>query len=164
MEVTESNFIQLNVANRDSELRAPPGFESKLQDFENQRSSEDKMKMIQNKAWTMAISPASSIFMNFILFYFVGTSLNIYSLVMIFTVISGQIKGLLGTRDKFREFEHYHLKELGFYKLIYSAINLALLGYSMYNFSKMGMLPFSPSDYVDVLPANPVNVDIVNFQ
>ncbi len=163
MEVNPNNFIDLNVRGKDTEVSVPIGFENKTIDFETKRSGEDKLKLVQNKAWQMAISPASSIFMNFILFYFVGSSLNVYSLMMIFTVISGQIKGLLGTRDKFREFEPYHMKELSFYKLIYVVINIALLGYSLYNFSKMGMIPLSPSDYVDVLPANPVHVDIVHF-
>lgn len=44
------------------------------------------------------------------------------------------------------------MSELGFYKLIYFGANFAILGFIAYKFSGMGLLPLSPSDYVDLLP------------
>ena len=44
------------------------------------------------------------------------------------------------------------MSELGFYKLIYLGANLAILGFIAFKFSGMGLLPLSPSDYVDLLP------------
>lgn len=44
------------------------------------------------------------------------------------------------------------MPELSFYKLIYLGANLVILTFIAYKFSGMGLLPLSPSDYVDLLP------------
>lgn len=46
------------------------------------------------------------------------------------------------------------MTELSFYKFIYICANVAILGFIAYKFSGMGLLPLSPSDYVDLLPQN----------
>ena len=38
------------------------------------------------------------------------------------------------------------------YKLIYSALNILTLGVVMYKLSKMGLLSFSSSAYIDMIP------------
>ena len=149
------DFIDLNNKQKSDDMPKPAGFEKNPINFEATQSNADKMKLVQNKAWSIAVSPASSIFMNFILFYFVGSSLNIYTLIMIFTLIINQLKSLIGINEKFKEFEPYKMQELTFYKLIYFCINAALLGYSSYKLYHMGLLPLSPADYVDLLPSVP---------
>ena len=47
-----------------------------------------------------------------------------------------------------------NLYQLCIYKLIYIAANLFILGFIAYKFYGMGLLPLSPSDYVDLLPQN----------
>ena len=150
------DFIDLNNKQRSNDLPKPPSWEKQAVNIENNTNSAEKLKLLQNKAWSTAISPASGIFINFILFYFVGNSLNIYTLIMIFSLIMNQIRSLIGIRDKFREFESYKIQELSFYKLIYFSINAALLGYSAYRLYHIGLLPLSPADYVDLLPRNPM--------
>ena len=149
------DFIDLNNKLKSAEMPKPAGFEKNNVNFEATQSNADKLKLIQNKAWQIAVSPMSSIFMNFILFYFVGGSLNIYTLIMIFTLIINQLKSLIGINEKFKEFEPYKMQEITFYKFIYFCINAALLGYSSYKLYHMGLLPLSPADYIDLLPGVP---------
>ena len=56
-------------------------------------------------------------------------------------------------------FEPYqHLTTgLAKYKAIYLAINLVLLGVVVYKLSMMGLLPVSPIDYIDLIPAYKVH-------
>lgn len=157
------NFINLNLNRGETDLKAPPGFEARPVDMETGGSGRERQQILQTKAWNIAISPASSIFMNFIMFWMVGNSLSIYTLFFVFTMISSQVKNLFGVNDKFREFEGLKMKELGFYKLIYFAINLVVFGFCCYKLAGMGLLPFNPSDYIDLLPSNNVDVDVVRF-
>lgn len=43
-------------------------------------------------------------------------------------------------------------KSLTMYKMIYAGINLLCLGVVVYKLSKMGLLSFSPSAYIDMIP------------
>ena len=164
MIVSQKNFINLNLPRSETDLKTPPGYESRPVDLETQGSGREKIQILQNKAWQVAISPASSIFMNFIMFWMIGSSLSIYTLFFVFTMISSQVKNLLGTNERFKEFEGFKLKEIGFYKLIYFLINLAVFGFCLYKLSGMGLLPFSPSDYVDLLPENDISAVIVRYK
>ena len=57
---------------------------------------------ILNKAWSTAISPATGFFMYFIMFYFFGSSLNIYTLIMFFSVAINHFSNISGVNDKFK--------------------------------------------------------------
>ena len=93
----------------------------------------------------------------------VGSSLSIYTLFFVFTMISSQVRNLFGVSDRFKEFEGTKMKELGFYKLIYFGINLAVFAFCCYKLAGMGLLPFNPSDYVDLLPGNNVDAEVARF-
>lgn len=92
--------------------------------------------------------------MYFIMFYFFGSSLNIYTLIMICSVAITHLKNITSIEEKFSAFKAFNLKELPFYKLIYFLANVAILLFLGYKFYNMGLLPLSPVDYVDVLPTN----------
>ena len=163
MILNKASFININVPRAESDFKNPPGFESRPIDFESVGSGRERLQILQNKAWQIAISPASSIFMNFFMFWMIGNSLSIYTLFFVFTMISAQIKNLLGTNEKFREFEGFKMKEITFYKFIYFGINLIVFTFCLYKLAGIGLIPLSPSDYVDLLPENNVNADIVRF-
>ena len=44
------------------------------------------------------------------------------------------------------------VSDLTKYKLMYLGINLILLGIIIYKLSVMGLLPVSPTDYIDLIP------------
>ena len=51
----------------------------------------------------------------------------------------------------FEPYEHM-VSDLTKYKLMYMGINLVLLGIIIYKLSVMGLLPVSPTDYIDLIP------------
>lgn len=53
----------------------------------------------------MAISPLSGFFMYFILFYFMGGSLNIYTIIMYFGVVISHLKNIFSVSEKFAIFK-----------------------------------------------------------
>ena len=69
----------------------------------------------------------------------------------------------MSTKEKFKQFEGSKLKEIGFYKLIYFGINFAVFMFCCYKLAGMRLLPFTPADYVDLLPENNKNMRIVRF-
>lgn len=144
-------FIDLN--NKQSDLNDPPGRQKKVEDYDKGNNSELK-KIMQNRAWTTAISPLTSIFMYVIMFWMMGNSLNIYTLIMICSVGINQIKGIFGVNEKFKVFEQHKFEELSFYKLVYLLVNLAILLFIAYKLFNLGLLPLSPADYVELLPVN----------
>ncbi len=146
-------FIDLRNTNKLEELPKPPGLQTTIENFEN-GSISDKKAILLKKAWSLAISPFSNVFVYLIMFYFLGSHLNIYTLIMFFGLAINHIKNITSLNSKFKAFEQYKFSELGFYKLIFVMINIGVLlfiGYKLYN---LGLLPLSPGDYVDILPIN----------
>ncbi len=81
---------------------------------------------------------------------------------MFFGVAISHIKNIAGIGEKFSSFKQYNLQEVGFYKIVYLLINCAILGFIAYKFNNMGLLPLSPSDYMEYLPENP-DIDKVDL-
>ena len=144
-------FIDIN--NNKSELSDPPGKQKKTEDYDQGNNSELK-KIMQNRAWSAAISPISSVFMYIIMFWMMGNSLNIYTLVMIGSTGINQIKSIMSVNSKFKVFEEHIPSQIGFYKLVYLLVSLAILLFIAYKLFGLGLLPLSPADYVELLPLN----------
>lgn len=152
MDINNPNYVDLTSKSRDNVLPYPPGYQRNVETFEESSRTNEKIKILTDKAFQLAISPASSIFMAFVLFYFLGSTLNIYTLIMLFTFISSQVKTLVNINKTFKDYES--VPQLGFYKFIYFCMNLGIFCYSLSKLYNMGLLPLSPSDYVDLLPIN----------
>ena len=135
-------------------LSYPPFFDRNPQQLEAPTPSSERKKIMAARAWSLAISPAQNAFMLFIMFFFIGGGANIYTFIMIYQVIKGPLGNLAALGERFREFEK-DVAELGFYKVVFALINLAVLGFILYKINGMGLLPLSPSDYIEVLPLNP---------
>ena len=135
------------------ELKAPDGFERAGPAPPAAQSAVEKRRLLQEKAWTLATSPASNVFMVFIMFWFIGSGANIYTLMMIYQLVRGQVTSFTSLREKFRPFER-DVPQLGFYKLVYAAINAAVSAFVLYKVATIGLLPLFPSDYVDLLPTH----------
>jgi hypothetical protein len=135
-----------------SELDVPYGF-SRDFEAEAQTANEDKKKreiMIQ-QAWSLATSPASGIFMNLFFFWMMGNSIHIFTLVFLFSIMYNTIKTISNTNQVFKRFEPIK-NDLLFYKLIYAAINSAVLFLGLYKLYGLGLLPLHPADYVALVP------------
>lgn len=107
----------------------------------------------------MATSPKMQLFMTCILMFFlIGNTISIYSILAVGQSLINSIscifktnKGTLPLISVFEPFENLS-KSLTKYKLIYGVINFAALGVTMYKLSKMGLLSFSSSAYIDMIP------------
>ena len=141
MKLNKHNFIYIN--NIDENEIKPPGYVyiDSIQDESNNKL--EIHRKLEAKAWQTATSPLSSLFMNFVLFYFIGSSISIYSFVMFFSVISSQIKNIVGVSEKFEQFQNKGIKEIVFYKFVYLSINIILLVFSLYKLYHVGLLPLS---------------------
>ena len=146
--------------NSKSDLRWPSGFErSAGSSAEGGQSQSDKREMLQSRAWAIAISPTSNVFMLFLMFYFVGSGVSIYTFIMIVQFIKGPISALMSVGTRFKDFEK-EVPQIGFYKLVYFLLNLGIFGFILYKIMGMGLLPIAPADYVDILPLNPVQTQV----
>ena len=65
-------------------------------------------------------------------------------------MIMSPIKQISGINQQFAQFEHPEVN-LMLPKLAYFAINLFLLGISLYKFSVMGVIPVTPVDWSGII-------------
>ena len=101
-------ILNLNNDDNNVEMPRPPGQQKKIEDFV-EGSSSDMKNFILNKAWQTAISPATGFFMYFIMFYFFGSSLNIYTLIMFCSVAINHLSNITGVNDRFKQFSPFKL-------------------------------------------------------
>ena len=107
----------------------------------------------------IATAPKMQLFMTFmIVYFFIGNSVSIYSIFAIVQSITSSIGSLLRTNKSnkgdnlaFEPFEE-RTKSLLKYKIIFMGINSICIGLVAYKLSKMGLLSFSPSAYIDMIP------------
>jgi len=70
--------------------------------------------------------------------------------MMTIMLVLSPIKAIFGVQEAFKRFEYPGLSLIA-PKLIFFAINVALLGMGIYKFSVMGILPVAPFDWVGLI-------------
>jgi hypothetical protein len=135
-----------------SGLEAPFGYTKSFSAPENTvKDTQRKNTILSSQAKAAAFSPGSQIFMQLFMMWMMGSSLHIFSIFMIYQMMSGPISSMMTVNQKFARFSTLG-NELAFYKLIYIGINLGVLGMGLYKLNTMGLLPLNPSDYVELIP------------
>ena len=120
--------------------------------------SEDNSSLKLKLAWNVAFAPAKSLPMNLIMAYMSGSSLQIFSVMMLFTLFKTPMQALatylasaLGVGSE-SVFERYTTDEnrLSMYlvKLVWVACQVASLGVGVWKIGQMGLLPTSRSDWL----------------
>ena len=104
------------------------------------------------QAWKITVSPLSSSLMLFVMFFFMGKSINIISIMMIFSFLSSQLYNITNVNKKFEHFSNKKLEVVPVYKMIFVFLNLVVVGGICFQLYRIGFLPLNPSDYVDLLP------------
>jgi len=134
-------------------LPDPIGFTKNFGDVAEgeQRSSHQIKEAWEKKIKAFAMSPAQSILMVLLMMWMQGGGLNIFTIFFVFSVIMQPLKGLFGVNQAFKQFEGKGVV-LFPYKLIYAGIQCIVLGIGFYKFYTMGLLPLSPSDWIDLIP------------
>ncbi|KAI9760275.1 MAG: hypothetical protein M4579_001789 [Chaenotheca gracillima] len=107
----------------------------------------DTLKL--KKSWEIALAPAKQIPMNAIMMYMSGNTLQIFSIMMVWMLFTGPVKGLLATNQAFARFETEGTKsKLWGVKAVYMLLQLAALGLGIWKVNQMGLLPTTRSDWL----------------
>lgn len=152
--MSTKGFKRVNLlgGSKKTDVEAPFGFAKETEE-ETYTATEDKKKreILLQQAWNTATSPTGSIFMNVFMFWMMGSSVHIFTLVMMFSLMYNSIKTISGTNEVFKKFDP--IKDaVGFYKLIYMGLNGVVLAFGLYKLYGMGLLPLHAADYVALVP------------
>lgn len=152
-------FKRVNLINttKKSDLELPFGYAKETEEAVY-TAGEDKKKreILLQQAWNTATSPMSSIFMNIFMFWMMGSSVHIFTLVFMFSILYNSVKTIGGTDEVFKKYEAVK-DAVTFYKLIYIALNGVVLAFGLYKLYGMGLLPLHAADYVALVPYMKVN-------
>ncbi|GMK58397.1 hypothetical protein CspeluHIS016_0504290 [Cutaneotrichosporon spelunceum] len=147
--------LDYNVSN--VRVQNPPGFvgaarETAKRDATAAERQSNELKL--KRAWEMAFAPAKSLPMQAIMLYFSGSGVQIFSLGMIFMLVTGPVGAIAGILRAFEPFRTTRADgELTYNQLIPAMLTYALcqgvvfcLG--LYKCGTMGILPTGPADWL----------------
>ena len=83
--------------------------------------------------------------------YMIGNDLTIFTILFLFNFLSAPVKGLLNIGNVYLPYENKGIS-LIYYKFIYLAIQSVMMVIAGYKLSKMGLLPTSAGDWLDIIP------------
>ncbi|KAH7869592.1 hypothetical protein F5879DRAFT_986747 [Lentinula edodes] len=112
----------------------------------------DQLK--DKRAWDLAISPAKSLPMQFFMLYMSGSGVQIFSMGIIFMLLSSPFKNIAGMNEAFASFAPSASKNpksfstMALQKLAYFACNLLTLGVGLWKCRSMGLLPTGTGDWL----------------
>ena len=133
-------------------LTKPPLLPQEEENFESTDRSLEMVEITKSRAFQAALSPGKSVFMYFIVFWMMGSNLNIFTIFFFFNAFMTPIKSILNIENTFNTLQNEYFSDFLFYKLIYVAINIGVLGFVLYKLYGIGLVPLNPSDYLDILP------------
>jgi hypothetical protein len=152
--MASKGFRRVNLLSglKKSDMDVPFGYAKETEELApSTKEDKQKREILLQQAWNTATSPMSSIFMNVFMFWMMGSSVHIFTLVFMFSILYNSIKTIGGTNEVFKKFDL--IKDaIGFYKLIYMGINSVVLLFGLYRLYGMGLLPLHASDYVALVP------------
>ncbi|AET38297.1 chaperone EMC4 Ecym_2581 [Eremothecium cymbalariae DBVPG len=136
----------------------PPGFvksrgsraNTKAQNADTQSNKENINKLQVQKAWHIALQPAKTIPMNFIISYMSGTSLQIIPIMTALMLLSGPIKSVLQMRSAFSAVlgnNDIHSQVIGA-MITYVLFQVVLMGIGLQKLNAMGLIPNTKSDWL----------------
>ena len=97
-------YIDLNKGCK-IDLKAPNNYETRYEKVESseqtQKQKDQQHKILVDRSWSAAKAPMGSVFMNLFMMWMMGNSLHIFTIFMLFSVLSGPIKALMGVNETF---------------------------------------------------------------
>ncbi|KAF2763192.1 hypothetical protein EJ05DRAFT_459997 [Pseudovirgaria hyperparasitica] len=140
-----------------SSIPDPPGFTTAKQQRgasaktpQRKPPTQEEMETLKvKKAWEVAIAPAKQLPMNAIGMYMSGSSLQIFSIMMVFMLFKTPITAVLNIQRTFLPFETPNTSgRLIQVKLVFLATNCAALALGIWKVNQMGLLPTTRSDWL----------------
>lgn len=140
-----------------NKLPDPLGYTKNFVNAESSaRNDKRQREILLKQASQVARSPMSNIVMQVFMMWMMGSNLHIFSIFMIYQMMSGPIKSMMNVQTAFSRFSSLG-SEILFHKLTYIGINIALLCLGLWKLNGIGLLPTKPSDYVSLVPKSLVN-------
>lgn len=94
------------------------------------------------KAWELALAPAKQLPMSAIMMYMSGNTLQIFSIMMVFSMFMNPIKGILGLNQAFERLETDRTRQrLLAAKAVYLLMQCVALALGIWKVNGMGLLP-----------------------
>jgi len=138
----------------------PPGYgvvrDEDMSTSAGRAGGHDLVALKMKKAWEVSTSLISRSFMNLFMLWMAGSSLSIFTILMVSMAMWSAMSGALSVTAAFAQFQETEADRqqlnLLLPKLAYVAINLGLLGVSVYKCKSMCILPNSINDFLGYMP------------
>ncbi|KAI8999084.1 DUF1077-domain-containing protein [Trametes punicea] len=138
-------------------LPPPPGFASVVSSSKSSKSttaataSYEQLK--EKRAWDLAFSPAKSLPMQAFMLYMSGGGVQIFSMGIVFMLLSSPFKNLASINSAFAPFapassSPKSLSTLPLQKIAYIFCNLLTLALGLWKCRSMGLLPTGTGDWL----------------
>ncbi|KAK6747922.1 hypothetical protein RB195_000870 [Necator americanus] len=134
----------------------PPGFHpgatSAQHHANNEQASEQQEHLAKKRAWDVAMAPAKSLPMNMFMMYMAGRSVSIFPIMMVGMMLWRPAKALFAVNATFKPLEDQNTGSMIVHKIIFVLGNLGAIALAIYKVHTMGLLPNTPSDWLEFIP------------
>ena len=96
-------------------------------------------------------SPSKSIFMNMFMAWMSGSSIGIFSIMIMGYMLYGPMAALVGINSTFKAYEDEGIS-LALPKLTFAALQLAVFAIGLYKAYSLGLLQITDADFAIYLP------------
>lgn len=118
----------------------------------NQLSAQNRDILVK-RAWDVALSPAKSMGMTFLMMYLSGGSSGIFGILIIGYALINCVRTLLSICTAFKTFEETPgMPNIILQKIAYLCISFLGLVYVLYQCTSLGLLPINSGDYIALIP------------
>ena len=118
----------------------------------SEAEAEARRRALQAKGWAVAQAQGAQMLqVGFMLYFMVGSRLNLWSIFYLVLMGSSPFRNLLGVNAAFAPFAMPGV-DLGAAKLLYAALNLGGVGIFFWKLNAMGLMPITSSDWISLLP------------
>ncbi|XP_046842391.1 ER membrane protein complex subunit 4-like isoform X2 [Xenia sp. Carnegie-2017] len=131
-------------SHQNTDLAAPAGFTNKQ--LTNTDAHEIDTNLVTKKSWDIAIGPLKQIPMTLFIMYMAGNTISLFPIMMVGMMFLKPVKALISISSAFVTLEG---DQSFLMKIIYLLGNIALLLLALYKCQSMGLLPTSPSDWIE---------------
>mmetsp|Transcript_21628 Transcript_21628/g.19062 ORF Transcript_21628/g.19062 Transcript_21628/m.19062 type:complete len:185 (+) Transcript_21628:83-637(+) len=103
---------------------------------------EDRKAILMRQAWAKAKSPGKQIMMSGLMMWLSGSTMSIFTLMMMAMVMINPITALFGVQSAFERYESPdNNKALWLPKLAYIGLNFVCVGIGIWKLNALGLLP-----------------------
>eukprot|EP01108_Squamamoeba_japonica_P009202 TRINITY_DN8499_c0_g1_i1.p1 TRINITY_DN8499_c0_g1~~TRINITY_DN8499_c0_g1_i1.p1 ORF type:complete len:180 (-),score=45.01 TRINITY_DN8499_c0_g1_i1:49-567(-) len=164
---TSSTFSFADRSNAGDALPAPHGYKefnshasaasSNSSNKKNKQSQRDLKEIKMKRAWVTAQSPSKSIFMNMFMAWMSGSSIGIFSIMIMGYMLYGPLMAAIGVNSTFRAYEDPGVSLL-LPKLTFVALNAVVFCIGLYKAHTLNLIEVSDADWaIYVQPAMPTD-------